>query len=73
VGADGVGGRAGEEFTMPSVCLIIYDKRLANSQVAEFESWENASPKEGDGVLRWEWETEGLWLGIMVRCSVPKR
>lgn len=35
-------------------------------QVAEFQSWEPATPTDGDGMLRWEWDTEGLWLGIMV-------
>ena len=37
-----------------------------SQQIAEFETWEIASPKDGDGILRWEWDTEGLWLGIMV-------
>ena len=34
--------------------------------VAEFETWEVAEPTEGDGIMRWEWDTEGLWLGIMI-------
>jgi predicted metalloprotease with PDZ domain len=34
--------------------------------MAEFNTWEEAVPEEGDGISRWEWETEGLWLGIMI-------
>ena len=34
--------------------------------MAEVNTWEEAVPEEGDGISRWEWETEGLWLGIMI-------
>eukprot|EP00614_Pseudopedinella_elastica_P022522 CAMPEP_0172634368 /NCGR_PEP_ID=MMETSP1068-20121228/194224_1 /TAXON_ID=35684 /ORGANISM="Pseudopedinella elastica, Strain CCMP716" /LENGTH=147 /DNA_ID=CAMNT_0013446311 /DNA_START=48 /DNA_END=491 /DNA_ORIENTATION=- len=34
--------------------------------IAEYESWEPANPQTEDGILRWEWDTEGLWLGIMI-------
>jgi hypothetical protein len=40
--------------------------KLFHFKVEEFSSWEDAVPEEGDGILRWEWDTEGLWLGIMV-------
>ena len=29
----------------------------------EYNSWESVEPREGDGINRWMWETEGIWLG----------